>query len=100
MMRMRGLFTSLMIALLLGGCSAVLTTEPIGEEPLLIVAEEWEGTWTDSEDFLEIRVVDSAMGRLEVAWIETDAEGFELERVDVLLRQGGEAIYANVLELP
>jgi hypothetical protein len=103
-MKRRGPLSSVLICLalggVLGGCSAVLSTRPIGEQPLVLVAEEWDGTWTDSEDFLEIRVVDAEQGRLEAAWIEKDDEGFELERIEVLIRQSGETTFANAREMP
>lgn len=98
-MRMRDVLASLLIGSLLGGCSAVLSTEPVGNEPLVLLAEEWDGTWSDSEDFLEIRVVEPEAGRLGVAWIEYSVNGFDLEHLDVWLRRSGDVIFANVLEV-
>ena len=83
----------------LTGCSTVTSVEPIGKQPLVLVADEWDGTWSDSEDFLEIRVIDPDAGRLEAAWIEIGDDGFELERVEVLLRQSGSSVFGNAREL-
>jgi hypothetical protein len=98
-MWMRYVLASLLIGSLLGGCSAVLSTEPVGSEPLALLAEEWDGTWSDSQDFLELRVIDSESGRLGVAWVEYRGDDFDLERLDVWLRKSGDVIFANVLEV-
>jgi hypothetical protein len=87
-------------ALVLTGCTGVFSPQPIGGSPLALAPEEWEGTWTDSQDFLEIRVIDSESGRIEAAWIETRGDGFELERVEVLIRQTGDALFGNAIENP
>ena len=97
-MRMRDVLCGLLAGMLITGCSSVMSTRPVGEAPLALVSEEWSGTWTDSEGFLEVRVVDPEAGRIEAAWIETHDSGFELERVEVSLRSGGDAVFANVLE--
>jgi hypothetical protein len=45
-------------------------------------------------------VVDEAAGHIEVAWIETRAGEFEVERVEVFVRRVGELIFASVREVP
>jgi hypothetical protein len=82
----------------LSGCTTVMSTQPVGETPMVLVAEEWEGTRSDTEDFLEMRVIDAEGGRLEAAWIEGREDGFELERIEVVVRRSGDAIFGNALE--
>jgi hypothetical protein len=89
---------TLLAALALTGCTGVFSPKPIGESPFALAPEEWEGTWTDSQDFLEIRVIDAESGRIEAAWIETRDDGFGLERVEVLIRQTGDALFGNAIE--
>jgi hypothetical protein len=97
-MRHDSILSALLVASMLTGCAGVFSPQPVGEAPLALVADEWEGTWTDSRDFLEIRVIDAASGRLEAAWIEASANGFELERIEVLVRASGEALFGNALD--
>jgi len=99
-MRTHGLLLTTLVGLTLAACSGVFSTQPVGREPVTLVAEEWEGTWTDSENFLEIRIVDADSGRLEAAWIERRDGDFELERVEVLVRREGGAIFGNSLQEP
>ncbi len=99
-MSLRVLLLTAALPLTLTACTVVYSLQPVGEEPLVLDAEEWEGTWNKGEDFLKIRVVDSQAGRLEAAWIETTEEGFELERVEVLVRKSGDVIFGNAFEEP
>ena len=98
-MRSRVVAGCVLAGMLAAACSSVMSIQPVGEAPLVLVPEEWSGTWSDSEGFLEVRVVEPEAGRIEAAWIEASDSGFELERVEVYLRSSGEAIFANVLEL-
>jgi hypothetical protein len=56
-----------LLALLLmsGGCSVVLSTEPVGEV-VTIDPADWEGTWQSigHDDALDIRVIDATTGEL------------------------------------
>lgn len=99
-MRTHGLLLTTLVGLTLTACAGVFSTQPVGREPLMLLAEDWEGTWTDSEGFLEIRIVDADSGRLEAAWIEKKEGDFKLERVEVLVRQEGEAVFGNAIEEP
>jgi hypothetical protein len=99
-MRTHKLLLTTLAGLALTACSGVFSTQPVGREPVTLVAEEWEGTWTDSEGFLEIRIVDADSGRLEAAWIERREGDFELERVEVLLRREGEAVFGSSIQEP
>lgn len=79
-----GAAAALVLAL---GCGGVLSTHPVGGEPVRLVAEQWEGTWIGDDGPLEIRVSDAAAGRLELGWIESGVAGFELETATIELRR-------------
>ena len=99
-MRIQLICLSAFLSLTLAGCTTVMSTQPVGEVPVALTAEDWEGTWTDSEDFLEIRVIDGEAGQLEAAWIETGEDGFELESVEIFMRRSGDALFGSVLDEP
>jgi hypothetical protein len=62
------------------GCSAVLTVEPVGSEPVVLEPEQWDGVWcdladaaahlsgvrVDERDCLTLTVIDPEEGTLEV----------------------------------
>lgn len=93
----------------LGACSTVGSEAPVGQEPLSIDAEEWEGAWlwempTQGEDddpavFL-VRVLDAERGELEIGLIDESREGFEVSPLPVTLRTGGEDVFVSVAEEP
>lgn len=82
------------------GCNPVTSRHPVGTEPLQLEAPEWEGTWSNPEGSLEVRIVDAKAGQLEAAWIELEEDGFELETLEVHLLRGGGALFASVRENP
>lgn len=84
-------------ALLGSGCHVATSTQPIGATPLATGQNPLDGIWSsgDGQPFF-VRTVDSAAGRLEVANVVTDQNGFRLERQEVLLRKHGDATFANL----
>ncbi|NIP18841.1 MAG: hypothetical protein GWM87_12315 [Xanthomonadales bacterium] len=70
---------------LLGGCSAVYSPVPLGEDPLPLVAADWEGTWLFEGDIVKVRVTDAGQGKLRLLAID----GGELDVVDVHIRTSG-----------
>jgi len=91
------------------GCTAVYTTEPVGEQPLDITRHKdwWEGAWAcDGEgppgspvqivtfDTLCVRVVDSTNGLLQLAWVQRGS--LEYKKADVWLRQAGDCTFATL----
>jgi len=78
------------------GCGVVYTTQPIGEKPSLIEAKNWEGTWTNGEDFLTINVLDETNGLLQAAWIEHDQNQIKLESCKVHLLESGDWVFVSI----
>ena len=86
----------LCVALVAVSCNAVYTPHPMGEEPLLLEHDEWEGTWMTAEGSGVIKVLDVEGGLLRLAWVEDSDKGLRFEKIDALLRSSGEFIFANV----
>lgn len=97
MRRLQACLTTLAV-LSIAGCGTVTSLQPVGSHPLEVDAVEWEGTWVAGGDSMEIRVVDSVGGQIEVAWIESGTDGFKLETVEVHLRKAGHALLASARE--
>ncbi len=56
---------------LVAACDVVLSTHPVGLEPVAVEAEEWEGTWITDDGAFTVRVPEGA-GQVELAWIEEE----------------------------
>jgi hypothetical protein len=85
------------VAIAVTGCNAVFSPHPMGEKPVPLVREEWEGTWIQDDGFLVIKVLDSEKGLLRLAWIEADGE-LKYETRDIQMRATGEFLFANLKE--
>ena len=68
----------------------------MGEEPLLLKHDEWEGTWMNAEGSGVIKVLDVEGGHLRLAWVEDSGKELRFEKIDAHLRSSGEFIFANV----
>ena len=89
------------LAVILSGCVTVVAPKPIGDEPMKLKAEEWEGIWLtywalDEPVALTIRVADPAKGELELAWIEEDEGQLVLTSWDVQLRRTNGWVFASI----
>lgn len=82
------------IVLMIPACNAVFIEQPIGENPLVATAEDWEGTWVNGEGAGRIEVVDPDKGLLKVVWIEEGTK--DLESAQVHLRELGPWIVASM----
>ncbi|MBL9127366.1 MAG: hypothetical protein JNL97_06955 [Verrucomicrobiales bacterium] len=85
------------LAWLAAGCSVATSTQPIGSKPVPADSLHLDGTWRGGGgDTFFVRTVDDSAGRLEVATVKTNREGFSLERLEVLLRQHADIVLANI----
>ena len=89
-------FFLVLFGLILCGCSAVYSTDPIGEKPCQISGQDWDGAWINKETFLTMKVTDPKNGTIRVAWIESSDQGDKLESYELQLRQSGELMFGNV----
>ncbi len=92
------LVLSLLVVLAGWGCSAVVSQRPVGEIPVVLDPEEWEGTWiTPDGGPVVIRVEDAEKGYLKLAWIEDDrSRTFKSLRVIILRSAAWD--FANIRE--
>lgn len=81
---------------LLGGCYGVYSTQVVGEKPLVLEPEKWEGTWVHRDVAITAVVMDKARGLLEVGWTEKKQGKLVFEKHRVELRQSGKWIFGNV----
>jgi hypothetical protein len=78
----------------LGACSTVSSPVPLGSEPAALDPAAWEGAWSNPDGTLEITVTDATNGLARMIF-EEDGEKQEL---NLVVRQSGEWIFANVTE--
>jgi hypothetical protein len=85
--------------LLVTGCSAVYTRQPLGSTPADIAAESaaWEGTWMCNDGAVTVHVVDASNGLLTIAWDETHSEGIRHKSADLILRSHSGMTYVSTL---
>lgn len=80
---------------LLSACSAVYSPEPMGEKPLEL-DESWSGTWLSDDGTANTTILDSANGLLQLAWLEANSDGIEMESYRVAIFARGDTLFANV----
>lgn len=81
----------------LAACDIVMSSHPVGIEPVTIAAEEWQGTWISDDGALTIRVPEGPPGRIQLAWIEgTDKP--ELKTSLVHIRAAGDWHFGSLEE--
>jgi len=83
------------IILILAGCDAVYTPEPLGDNAVQLSVEEWQGTWLASEMVVITTVLDKDKGRLQVAWMERGTDGVEMEVLEGSIRASGDIMFTN-----
>ena len=81
------------------GCRAVYVTKPVGEKPVSLKTEEWEGSWKmingDGDEYI-IHVADAPTGKIEIAHINHDAHGFKLDVVQGQVLQHQSWLFLNI----
>ena len=82
--------------MVLSGCSAAYSVKPMGEQPQVLVPEEWEGTWIHKEGTVTVAVTDHAKGVIEVGWVEKRQGRLAFEAYQVELLRSGEWVFGNV----
>lgn len=81
------------------GCSAVISSHPVGEKPAKIIAKDWEGNWESTDSAVRVKVVDENRGLLKAFWMEDDKQGNPaMKTAEVELRESGDWLFASVRE--
>ena len=88
------------LAWLVTGCQVATSVQPIGTTPVSTTSLNLDGIWQapDGQPFF-VRTLDDAAGRLEVANVTTNDQGFRLERHEVLVRKHQDTLFANLRSL-
>jgi hypothetical protein len=79
------------------GCSSVVSHHPIGNTPVVLVPEDWEGIWVIEDGVAFIKVFDSAQGVVRMAWVEEEDQDFRLRTITVKLMEGNAWQYWNII---
>jgi len=97
---MRYLFQilSLFLVLNLWGCASVYVESPLGAEPLVLEASDWEGQWIGGSDaVITVRVMDKNRGVLQLSEIHYEpGNQVRLDSETVYLRQWQGILFASV----
>lgn len=86
--------TAAAAAILLAACDTVTSPVPLGEEPAVIDAAQWEGRWYNAEGHIDVKVVDAANGMVHLGY-EDDGD---YEEMDLEVRRSGDWLFVNVTE--
>lgn len=99
---MKNLFCllSIVLVLVLSGCEAVFTQQPMGDEAVNLDPAIWQGTWLSDEVIMLTTVLDRRNGQLEAAWVERGSDGAKFESVVGTVRLSGEITYLNMEHMP
>lgn len=89
---------SCLAVLLLAGCEAVYSPQPLGDTAVALDPAEWQGTWLAPDTVIITTVLDGEVGRLQTAWMERGPEGAKMEVVEGSIRATGEWTFANMLD--
>ena len=85
-MSLRSLFLLVASVPLLAGCDEVVTSSPLGETPVAVSEDDWEGMWVSDGGAIAIKVLDEARGELLVSFIEPDKEPPTVEPIPMTSR--------------
>ncbi len=78
-----------LLALVFSACAVVYVESPVGEDPVKLDAEEWNGTWLHAEGAVTVKVLDSEDGALGLAWVDSEGEQLVPKSAAVHLRLAG-----------
>jgi hypothetical protein len=84
--------------LLLAGCEAVYSPQPLGDPAVALDPAEWQGTWLAPDTVIITTVLDGEAGRLQTAWMERGPDGAKMEVVEGSIRATGDWAFANTLD--
>jgi hypothetical protein len=92
---LRVVFPVSVCVLLLGGCHAVYSTQPLGEAVVPVSPSDWEGTWVHRDSAVTVAVIDEAKGLLEVGWIEEQQGRLAFEHFQVRMTKSGRWMFGS-----
>ncbi len=87
------IFILLLFITLICSCSSIRSIHKLGEQPSIVNAKEWEGTWISDEGAVMVKVIDPDSNEIEIMLIEND----KIERHHVFINQSGNNTYGNLV---
>ncbi|MBN1356189.1 hypothetical protein JXA40_07975 [bacterium] len=91
----------LALTIALAGCTAVVSENMIGMQPVPVNPGDWDGLWYDGEGYLHLKVKDAANGVIRVTLMdpEENDRNDEINRrsFDMVLRKGQSMVFGNML---
>ena len=84
------------VILILTGCVAVYTPEPLGDKAVQLNTKEWQGTWLAPEMVIITTVLDKDKGRLQAAWMERGKDGAKMGVLEGSIRTSGDIMFTNI----
>ena len=94
-MSFRSLFLIVVSLPLLGGCAEVFTSAPLGETPIAVSSEDWEGIWIGPEETYVIQVIDEETGTFLVSTLDPEKSPPEVEPMEFQLSKTGGWYFGN-----
>lgn len=84
----------------ISACAVVYSTKPVGQNPVMIDAKDWKGTWILPGGSMTIRVADAKKGLLQAAFVEESDDKLKMEVHDVTLLESGNWIFWSMKDKP
>lgn len=79
---------------LLSACSMVYSPKPMGEAPVVLKADSWDGNWIHPEGVIAIKVTDSRKGEMEISFVDDGA----VEKHSILIKKSGDWVFGSLKE--
>lgn len=95
-MELRNLLVLLTIIVVLSGCHAVTSDQPVGDEAYPISKPDWNGLWLNEDGVVHFQVLNEAEGIIRIAFVESEDDTLKFESGEVLLRRHGDQVIANM----
>lgn len=95
---MKTILLLIVSALLVAGCAVVTSENIIGDTPVQLSPEAWDGTWKNEDTALQLKVLDAEKGLLKIAWFEDKDGELKPESLTVQIRKGEQWEYLTLLE--
>ena len=85
----------LCFVIIITGCHSVFTSHPMGDNPIKIAGENWNGTWINKDGSVVVKVTDPEKGHLIAALIESKKDDLILKKYDIEIRGTNNFTFIN-----
>jgi len=94
-MKKTAYYIVLCFVIIITGCHSVFTSHPMGDNPIKIAGEKWNGTWINKDGSVVVKVTDPEKGYLIAALIESKKNDLLLQKYDIELRGTNNFTFIN-----